>query len=284
MCYNFYNFQEMCQANGLWLHLEGHALSALTLLPATSSYTHGNSMTLTFGSWIGIPAVPFVTLYQSQSEAAQLAGLGLVNPSVRLGCLPLWCVMRSLGQNQIRSRIKAVFTMLEDISTKLSSMTSVRLLSQTEDRDETKITDLESGTVSADKVFHTVSPALAFQYISDTPPSLDTRVPAYTDNLNSWLGQILQRDVPHIPVEIVDVETTGYVLRLCPFEDVTMVGLSSDDVESFLQVDQLYILYFNFNAFSTLQCLEDKCAILNSTVAQRSKFIDLIQKEQNLQV
>ena len=36
------------------------------------------------------------------TAAPQLAGLGLVNPSVRLGCLPLWCVMRSLGQNQVQ--------------------------------------------------------------------------------------------------------------------------------------------------------------------------------------
>jgi hypothetical protein len=38
---------------------------------------------------------------------------------------------------------------------------------------------------------------------------LSVRVPPYTDNLNSWLGQILQRDAPQIMVEIVDVETTG---------------------------------------------------------------------------
>ena len=105
-------------------------------------------MTLTFGSWIGIPAVPFVTLYKDKENAAQLAGLGVVNPSVRLGCLPLWCVMRSLGQNQIRSRVRAVFTMLEDISSKLSSMSSVRLLSQNEERTEVKIAALEAGELS----------------------------------------------------------------------------------------------------------------------------------------
>ena len=103
--------------------------------------------------------------------------------------------------------------MLEDISAKLGTMESVRLLSQAEDRDTVAIGTLESGAVANDVVFNTVSPALAFQYVSPSPPSLDTRVPAYTDNLNSWLGQILQRDAPHIPVEIVDVETTGYVLR-----------------------------------------------------------------------
>ena len=30
----------------------------------------------------------------------------------------------------------------------------------------------------------------------------------------------------------------GYVLRLCPFEDVAMVGLAADDVEAFLQVEK----------------------------------------------
>ena len=83
-----------------------------------------------------------------KEDAAQLAGLGVVNPSVRLGCLPLWCVMRNLGQNPIRSRVRAVFTMLEDISSKLSSMTSVRLLSQNEERAEIKIAALEAGELS----------------------------------------------------------------------------------------------------------------------------------------
>ena len=83
--------------------------------------------------------------------------------------------MRSLGQNQIRSRVRAVFSMLEDISAKLTTMESVRLLSQAEDRDTVAIGSLESGAVAHDAVFNTVSPALAFQYVSPSPPSLDTR-------------------------------------------------------------------------------------------------------------
>ena len=75
-----------------------------------------------------------------------------------------------------------------------------------------------------------------------------------------------QRDSGHIPVEIVDVETTGYVLRLCPFEDVAMVGLAMEDVEAFLQ------------------CVEEKCAILNATVTQREKFMELIELEPSVQV
>ena len=167
----------------------------------------------------------------------------------------------------MRSRVRAVFSLLEDISAKLASMPCMRLLSQTEDKAQVSVSALEAGGVTSDLVFSTVSPALAFQvmqnqttdrwqfkdknsiiffliftpttylqYCGPSAPATEGRVPAYTDNLNSWLGQILQRDAPHIPVEIVDVETTGYVLRLCPFEDVAMVGLSADDVESFLQV------------------------------------------------
>jgi hypothetical protein len=36
--------------------------------------TKFDSLTLTFGSWVGIPAVPFVTLYRGDIPAAQLAG------------------------------------------------------------------------------------------------------------------------------------------------------------------------------------------------------------------
>jgi len=223
-------------------------------------------MTLTFGSWVGIPAVPFVTIYSAEEPAiAQVAGLGVVNPSVRLSCLPLWCVLRSLGQDQVRARVRGVFSMLEEVTARLDSLSCLRLLSQTGERNAVKVAALEDGTATQEQVFQTVSPALAFQYVSQSPPPADQRVPPYTDNLNSWLGQILQRDSGHIPVEIVDVETTGYVLRLCPFEDVAMVGLAMEDVEAFLQ------------------CVEEKCAILNATVTQREKFMELIELEPSVQ-
>ena len=41
-----------------------------------------------------------------------------------------------------------------------------------------------------------------------------------------------------IPLEIVDVETTGYVLRLCPFESLAFSGvtLTDEDLEAFIEV------------------------------------------------
>merc|ERR1719270_1233850 len=233
----------LCKAQGLWLHLEGHALSALTLLPKNdeSKVQRGDSMTLTFGSWVGIPAVPFVTIYKAdQPSRARMLGMGVENPSVRLSCLPLWCVLRSLGQDQVRARVKGVFTMLEEVTARLENLSCLRLLSQTGERNAVKVAALEAGSIKPEQVFHTVSPALAFQYVSLQPPDLDGRVPPYTDNLNSWLGQILQRDAGHIPVEI-------------------------DDVEAFLQ------------------CVEEKCGILNATVTQRTKFMELIDLEPSVQ-
>jgi len=85
--------------------------------------------------------------------------------------------------------------------------------------------------------------------------------------LNSWLGQTLLRDCPQIPFEIVDVETTGYVLRLCPFESLAFSGatLTEEDLETFVD------------------CLENQTSILDATVKQREKFIQSIDKEAKLE-
>ena len=63
-------FSEVCQKNGIWLHLEGHALAALALVNENGAPTpNADSLSLTIGSWIGVPAVPFVTLYKVLSFA-----------------------------------------------------------------------------------------------------------------------------------------------------------------------------------------------------------------------
>jgi hypothetical protein len=160
-------------------------------------------MTLTFGSWVGIPAVPFVTIYKAeQPELAQLAGLGVVNPSVRLSCLPLWCVLRSLGKDQVRARVRGVFAMLEEVTARLEALPCLRLLRSVpggqglanpplqSDRGEERCEggcagggfpaprggrSTTSSSPSSPQVFHTVSPALAFQYVSESPPDLSGR-------------------------------------------------------------------------------------------------------------
>ena len=49
-------------------------------------------------------------------------------------------------------------------------------------------------------------------------------------------------------MEIVDVETTGYVLRLCPFESLAFSGVSltDDDLEAFIIVSRDIFLNIYF--------------------------------------
>ena len=69
------------------------------------------------------------------------------------------------------------------------------------------VAELRKGGLNLGQLYRTVSPALAFQYVSPKPPleysnntddSSSGRVPTYFNNLNSWLGQTMQRDCPQV--------------------------------------------------------------------------------------
>ena len=70
------------------------------------------------------------------------------------------------------------------------------------------VTELRKGGFNLGQLYRTVSPALAFQYVSPKPPlesstaddSSSGRVPTYFNNLNSWLGQTMQRDCPQVSI------------------------------------------------------------------------------------
>ncbi len=187
-------------------------------------------------------------------SSASIAGLTTLNPSVRLNCLPLWSVLRSLGERQLQERIENTFEMLEVLNNRLSEFKCLRVLSQRSKEERfVPVAELASDAFDVARSYRTVNPALAFQYVSETPPagangqeqppkegelSVASRVPAYYNNLNSWLGQTMQRDCGQVPLEIVDVETTGYVLRLCPFESLAFSGatLTQEDMGAFIEV------------------------------------------------
>lgn len=62
--------ESLFRRQDVWLHMEGNALAGLILVKGDNnnkskkSVPTGDSMALTLGSWIGVPAVPFVTLYK----------------------------------------------------------------------------------------------------------------------------------------------------------------------------------------------------------------------------
>ncbi|KAH9645714.1 hypothetical protein HF086_003387 [Spodoptera exigua] len=58
------------------------------------------------------------------------------------------------------------------------------------------------------------SACVAFQF---APPGTE-KPPPYYDKLNSWLGQVLQREADMISIEVCETEAHGVVLRYCPLE------------------------------------------------------------------
>ena len=57
------------------------------------------------------------------------------------------------------------------------------------------------------------------------------------------LGQILQRDVPQINVEICELENAGLVLRICPLEAI--IPICGNDIEIFISsLEQHLVIFF----------------------------------------
>lgn len=70
------------------------------------------------------------------------------------------------------------------------------------------------------QLFEVVANALVFQFVSANKDLQATdRVLPYYDKLNSWLGQILQRDIDNIQIELCDIEQCGVAIRICPLEN-----------------------------------------------------------------
>jgi hypothetical protein len=84
---------------------------------------------------------------------------------------------------------------------------------------------------------------------------------SYYDRLNSWLGQILQRDCSAIDIEIIEHAEFGTCLRFCPLE--LGLGDSSPTLES--------LEYF-------INCLEIQIDILRATVKHKIKFNHLVEE------
>uniref|UniRef100_A0AAY4C5N2 Pyridoxal-dependent decarboxylase domain-containing protein 1 n=1 Tax=Denticeps clupeoides TaxID=299321 RepID=A0AAY4C5N2_9TELE len=126
--------KELCVQNNMWLHVEGVNLATLALGHVSSTVTaatKSDSMTLTPGPWLGLPAVPAVTLYRHEDPALTLAaGLTSSLPAEKLRALPLWLSLQYLGHDGIVERIKKTSELskklLEHLKTLGSIKTSVR--------------------------------------------------------------------------------------------------------------------------------------------------------------
>lgn len=99
-----------------------------------------------------------------------------------------------------------------------------------------------------------------------TPDEPALRDPSYCNDLNSWLGQVLIRDVPRAALDLLDLDQHGVCLRFCPLEHAHAWGTTSQDVEEL----HGYLL--------------KQLVILNATVRQKHKFRLALESHNNLEL
>lgn len=90
---------------------------------------------------------------------------------------------------------------------------------------------------------------------------------SYFDRLNSWLGQILQRDCPTIALEIVEHKLFGTCIRYCPLE--LSMGEQIPNIE-------------NLENFAA--SFEQQTDILQATIRHKATFNRLVEESKNLRL
>ncbi|EEB16419.1 group II plp decarboxylase, putative [Pediculus humanus corporis] len=276
---DLFSLQELCQKEDIWLHVKGHNLAALTLMNALKI---GDSLTLALGAWLGIPGLPTVTFYRQIRAKERKSGeatwegalpriAGLVPDQLQkcLVALPVWFALQALGRDEIKLRIKESFIACEILWEKLIKYPCLRLLSQKPGGNliASHFEDTNKSDFIPVTIFEVIASTVVFQFV---PPNQDSDycktsvVSQYCNKLNSWLGQILQRDVPQINVEICELENAGLVLRICPLEAI--IPICGNDIEIFIS------------------SLEQHLDILSATVRLKPIFLKCVENNPSLQL
>ncbi|KAJ2939780.1 hypothetical protein O0L34_g17970 [Tuta absoluta] len=246
----------VCSKRNLHLHVRGHATALPAALSRDQAYSVADSVTLTPGPWFGIPGLPTVTFYKipepitvnDQSKGVNAAGsregalaalAGLTGGGARLPALPLWTCIKAAGARRLSTRLSHAFRSARAAYAAVANA-RLKLLSERPGGDEPPNVDLVEAISNA-------SACVAFQF---APPGVE-KPPPYYDKLNSWFGQVLQREAEMISIEVCETESHGVVLRYCPLEG------------SLLEEDQVPV-------FASI--LESQLHVLEATVELREPF------------
>uniref|UniRef100_A0A8C0FI31 Pyridoxal-dependent decarboxylase domain-containing protein 1 n=1 Tax=Bubo bubo TaxID=30461 RepID=A0A8C0FI31_BUBBB len=212
--------KELCEQYNMWLHVEGVNLATLALGYVSSSVlaaTKCDSMTLTLGSWLGLPAVPAVTLYRHEDPSLSLAaGLTSSQPVEKLRALPLWLSLQYLGHDGIVERIKHA-----------SQLVRSSLLVEDE---------LSSPVV----VFNQQLQEVMLCTCPNCAVSLQ-------------LGEQLAQLVPASGVDVVELEDEGTCVRFSPLMTSAVLGTEIQDVDQLVDCLKMKIPVLT----STLQLREE---------------------------
>nr|KAF6441820.1 pyridoxal dependent decarboxylase domain containing 1 [Rousettus aegyptiacus] len=243
--------RELCEQYGMWLHVEGVNLATLALGYVPSSVlaaTKCDSMTLTPGPWLGLPAVPAVTLYKHDDPALTLvAGLTSNKPADKLRALPLWLSLQYLGLDGIVERIKHACQLSQRLQESLKKVNHIKIL----------VEDELSSPVVVFRFFQELpgsDPVLKAVPAPNTVPSAVSRERRSCDALNRWLGEQLKRLVPAGGLTIMDLEVEGVCVRFSPLATAAGLGTRGEDV------DQL------------VACIQSQLPVLTCTLQLREEF------------
>uniref|UniRef100_A0A8C1FV65 Pyridoxal-dependent decarboxylase domain-containing protein 1 n=1 Tax=Cyprinus carpio carpio TaxID=630221 RepID=A0A8C1FV65_CYPCA len=199
--------KELCVQYNMWLHVEGVNLATLALGQVSSAVTAAtkcDSMTLTPGPWLGLPAVPAVTLYRHEDPALSLAaGLTSSQPVEKLRALPLWLSLQYLGHDGILQRIKHASQLVSTLPTSFWMPTLMHCV-----EDELN------------------SPVVVFRFSQDS---------ARKFSFLGCLGEQLAQQVPLSGVDVVELEDEGTCVRFSPLMTAAALGTQENDVAALVE-------------------------------------------------
>ncbi|KAH9513123.1 Pyridoxal-dependent decarboxylase domain-containing protein 1 [Bulinus truncatus] len=286
---NLQRLQEISRTNNIWLHVEGNNLATLTLFSVPTSVesaTSGDSITLDLSKWLGVPALPYITLFKETDQAlTETVGLTTVEAKLQLKCLPLWMCLQSLGHEGMVNRIKHSCELAKLFFEHLDKLTTIKQISREKkkrDKEVKNVKELISKAISALLVFEIVTPTVVFKYAEDTsspgavvaPYSSVTAAEdsnedkdfIYFDALNTWLAEALQMANPNVPIDLVEIDKEGVCIRYSPLESAQVRGTKKEEIEQFIE------------------SLKSNLSVLNATTVQRKKFKSIVAYHKNLRL
>uniref|UniRef100_A0A674N582 Pyridoxal-dependent decarboxylase domain-containing protein 1 n=1 Tax=Takifugu rubripes TaxID=31033 RepID=A0A674N582_TAKRU len=200
--------KDLCEQYNMWLHVEGVNLATLVLAEINSTImaaTRCDSMTLTPGQWLGLPAVTAVTLYRHEDPALSLAaGLTSSQPVAKLRALPLWLSLQYLGHNGIVQKIKHATSLVED-------------------------------ELSSPVVLFRFGPELSAESNGGSVEGYCAGEKDVLDTFNKWLGERLIQLVPTSGVDVVELEDEGTCVRFSPLLTAAVLGTEQEDIDSLVE-------------------------------------------------
>ncbi|KPI93160.1 Pyridoxal-dependent decarboxylase domain-containing protein 1 [Papilio xuthus] len=253
----------VCRSHNIHLHVRGHALALPAATTTEESYSVPDSVALTPGPWFGIPGLPTVTFYKipeavnvnehsksvstSVGREGALGALAGLCGGARLPALPLWAATRAAGARRLARSLHAAFRSAQAVRAVVAGA-GLRILSERPGGDEPP----NVGIVDA---ISQASACVAFQFAPGA--ECGDKPPPYYDKLNSWLGQVLQREADMITIEVCESESYGIVLRYCPLEGHVV---EEERLEAWASV------------------LDAQLQVLHATVALREPFQQRVQQ------